>query len=244
MRKFSICLSPDLLHLHDTTRALIVISDILRATSSMTAGIGSGVRSIYPVASVEACRKLGQKGYITAGERGGIKIPEFDLGNSPFEFMHTDLKGKSIAMTTTNGTRAISVAKAAQQVVIGSFLNLSAVSEYIGNQDFNVIILASGWQGRLSMEDTLLGGAILEKLTQNNQKYDTLEGDEVLCAIELWKNAKPNLLDFMTKVGHYRRLKAQNISRDFEFCASLDEFGVVPILRGNELVNLSDTILD
>lgn len=235
MRKFTICLSPDLLHLHDTREAVIVISDILRATSSMTAGIGSGVKSIYPVASVEECQKLGQKGYVTAGERGGIKIPEFDLGNSPFEFMQPELQGKSIAMTTTNGTRAISVAKNAEQVVIGSFLNLSAVTEYLENQDLNIIVLASGWKGRLSMEDTLLGGAMLEKLTQ---KYDTNEGDEVLCATELWKNAKEDLLGFVTKVGHYRRLKTQNINRDFELCTSMDKFDIVPILMGNELIKL------
>ena len=93
MRKFTVCLSPDLLKLHDTENSIIVISDVLRATSSMTAGIGSGIKSIFPVASVEECKALGEKGYVTAGERGGIKIPEFSLGNSPFEFMDESLKG-------------------------------------------------------------------------------------------------------------------------------------------------------
>ncbi len=233
MRKFRICFSPDLLQLYSIKNTIVIVSDILRATSTMTAGIGTGLKSILPVASVEECHTLGQKGYFTAGERGGIKIPEFDLGNSPFEFMEERFKGKSIAMTTTNGTRAISVAEEAQQIVIGSFLNLSSVAQFIDSQDLDVIVLASGWRGRFSMEDTLFGGALAEQL---EGKFDMNDGDEVLGACELYKNAKSDLLGFIQKVGHYRRLKTQNLDRDFELCTTIDKFEVVPTLIGNEIV--------
>lgn len=236
MPNYTVCLSPDLLYLYEVRNTVIVISDILRATSSITAGIGSGIQRIYPVGNIQACKELGYKGYITAGERDGIKIPEFDLGNSPFDFMDEKLRGKSVAMTTTNGTRAIASAKDATKIIIGSFLNLSAVVNYLNNQDLNIIVLASGWRGRLSIEDTLLGGAIAERL---DSKYKVDQGDEVLCATELWKNAKPDLPKFMTKLGHYRRLQQQHkIARDLELCVSVDKFDVLPILKDHELVKL------
>ena len=129
MKKIDVCLSPDLMHLYQTNHRSVVVVDILRATSCMTTAFAFGIKSITPFASLEDCRAMKAQGYYTSGERDGKKVDGFDLGNSPFEYMAENLKGQRIAFTTTNGTQAIAKALGAKEIVIGSFLNLSAVGK-------------------------------------------------------------------------------------------------------------------
>ena len=100
------CLTPLLIDKYSLAGKQVVVVDIFRATSCMVSGIGSGINTIYPVDDIDKCLELGKKGYITAGERGGVKVDSFNIGNSPFEYMNPNFKGKSIAVTTTNGTHA------------------------------------------------------------------------------------------------------------------------------------------
>ncbi|MCU0391417.1 MAG: 2-phosphosulfolactate phosphatase, partial [Thermoflexibacter sp.] len=125
MKKIEICFSPNLLNLYNLAGKTVVIVDILRATSCMVAGLGSGVSSIVAVANLDECLALRAEGFVCAGERNGHRVEGFDLGNSPFEYMTTQVQGRKIAMTTTNGTQALVLSQSASQIVIGSFLNLS-----------------------------------------------------------------------------------------------------------------------
>ena len=131
MKKIDVCLSPELMHLYKTDDRTVVVVDILRATSCMTTAFAHGIQSITPFASLEDCRAMKQQGYFTSGERDGKKVEGFDLGNSPFEYMDEKLKGKKIAFTTTNGTQAIAKSIGAKEIVIGSFLNLTALANHI-----------------------------------------------------------------------------------------------------------------
>jgi len=128
MKSIDVCLTPDLLHLHNIDNTIVVVTDIFRATSCMVTGLAYGVGSITPVATVEECFELQQKGYIAAAERNAMKVEGFDLDNSPFSYMDEDLIGANIAMTTTNGTLSITKAKtSAVKVLVGAFLNLGAI---------------------------------------------------------------------------------------------------------------------
>src|SRR6188768_1930193 len=121
MKTIDVCLSPDLMHLYKVHDRTVVVVDILRATSCMTTAFANGITEIAPFADLDACLAMKSKGYFTAGERDGKKVDGFDLGNSPFEYMDENLRGKKIAFTTTNGTEAIARSHGAREIIIGSF---------------------------------------------------------------------------------------------------------------------------
>lgn len=234
MKNLDVCLSPELIHLYDLSGKIVVVVDILRATSCMTTGLACGVTSIRPVATLEECSDLKAEGYFTAAERGGQKVASFDIGNSPFSYMEDRFKGEKIAVTTTNGTLSITKSKSADEVIIGSFLNLSAVAKYLKTQDQDVIILCAGWQGRVNLEDTLFAGALVEKL----ESTYTIACDAAQAALVLYKAAESDLDNFLSASSHVQRLRKFNIEKDITFCLTIDEYDVIPVLRGNELVKL------
>ncbi|WKN33328.1 2-phosphosulfolactate phosphatase [Porifericola rhodea] len=234
MKSIDICLSPDLMHLYEVQDKAVVVVDILRATSCMTTALAHGVAAIRPVAEVQACEALGKEGYLTAGERGGEKIDSFNFGNSPYEYQSADIVGKKIAVTTTNGTRAISLSEGARQLLIGSFLNLSTLASYLNEQEHNILIVCAGWKGFVNLEDTLFAGALAEQLTA---KF-TQACDSTLAAISLYHSAKHNLKRFLQNSSHVQRLQHLNGDRDVTFCLKLDEYEVIPVLKGKELVKL------
>src|SRR5690606_3125852 len=112
------------------------------------------VKSITPFAALEECLSMKSKGYFTSGERDGKKVDGFDLGNSPFEYMDEKLKGQRIAFTTTNGTQAIAKSIGAREIIIGSFLNLTALTNYLNEGQNDILVVCAGWKGRFNLEDT------------------------------------------------------------------------------------------
>ncbi|WPP53509.1 2-phosphosulfolactate phosphatase [Catalinimonas niigatensis] len=234
MKSIDVCLSPDLMHLYDVQDKVVVVVDILRATSCMTTAIAHGISSIRPVAEVAECKSLKAKGYLTAAERGGEKIDGFDFGNSPFEYMNENLRGKKMGVTTTNGTRAISLAKGAKKLLVGSFLNLSAVAHFLNEQAQDVLIVCAGWQGHINLEDTLFAGALAEQLTA---KF-TVACDSTLAAISLYHMAKNDMMVFLQNSSHVQRLRRLNLEEDIAFCLQIDQYEVLAVLEDGELVKL------
>jgi 2-phosphosulfolactate phosphatase len=173
-----------------------------------------------------------EKGYFTAGERDGKKVDGFDLGNSPFEYQDAELKGKHIAFTTTNGTQAIVKSLGAREIIIGSFLNLSAVVAYLRKLPHNVLVVCAGWKGKVNLEDTLFAGAIVEKL-----KDEALPVcDAPLAAQHLYNLAKNDMVAFLSTSSHVKRLARLNIHKDIAFCLTPDQYDVVPRLENNVLI--------
>ena len=233
MKNIDVCLTPELLHLHKIDNSIVVVTDIFRATSCMVTGFAYGVKSIIPVASVEECKQLQDSGYIAAAERNAEKVEGFDLDNSPFSYMDERLVGNKIAMTTTNGTLSITKAKAeAVKVLVGAFLNLNAIANYLKNQPYNVLVLCAGWKGRVNMEDTLFAGALVEALSE---EYFVAE-DSAILAMRTYQGCKDNMLGYLANASHIRRLQKLGIQKDISYCLQKDLYDVVPVLRGNELV--------
>ena len=198
----------------------------------MTVGIGSGVASITPVATLDECRDLQDQGYIGAAERGGRQAEGFDIGNSPFSFMDPKLKGRKIAMTTTNGTQAITKSKTSDQVLIGSFLNISYLASYLKDDPRDMIILCAGWKGRFSLEDTLFAGGLINKL---GSVYNA-EDDSTLAAERLYEAGQNDLFEFLKESSHFNRLKRLDTIKDIEFCLTPDQVEVIPVLVEDELI--------
>jgi 2-phosphosulfolactate phosphatase len=230
MKEVITCLSPQMLPLYDVEDKAVVVVDILRATSSMITAFAYGATSITPVPTLAECRMLKDQDFITAGERGGQKVNGFDLGNSPFEFMDHGLNGKNLAFTTTNGSQAILSVTSAKSVLLGAFLNLSATANYLSQQNHSVLILCAGWKGKFNIEDTLYAGALASLLNQHNS-----EDDATLAAISLYQLASPDLLGFLHRGSHAKRLAGFLNHRDLEFCIKSDQFNLNAIYRDQRL---------
>jgi len=231
MKTISTCISPQLLPLHTLENKVAIVVDILRATSSMITAFAYDVASITPVPTLADCRMLKEQGFVTAGERGGHKVDGFDLGNSPFEFMDHQLNGKDLAFTTTNGSQAILSVVNASNVLLGSFLNLSATADFLRHQNESVLILCAGWKGKFNIEDTLYAGA-LAGLLQDDFAY---EDDATLAAASLYEQASSDLLAYLKKGSHAQRLEGFENHRDLEFCIQMDQFNLNAIYRNGRL---------
>jgi 2-phosphosulfolactate phosphatase len=230
-----VCLSPALLHLYDTKGAIVVIIDIFRATSTMTAALHNGAKCIIPVASVNECIELGNgiPGSITAGERDGKVAEGLQHGNSPLEYPADFITGKTLVLTTTNGTRLLHMVQDAHEIVIGSFLNLSVLSEYLLAQGRKVLLGCASWKDKFNLEDTLFAGAVIDKV----QHAFDINCDASRAAKHLYKAAKGNeLIEFLKDSSHYRRLSAFGLEHDMTYCATPDLHPVVPVLRGKEII--------
>ena len=231
MKTISTCLSPQLLPLHSVENKISVVVDILRATSSMTTAFAYDVASITPVPTLADCRMYKEKGFITAGERGGQKVAGFDLGNSPFEFMDHQLNGKDLAFTTTNGTQAILSVVESKAVILGSFLNLSATANFIRQQNDPVLVLCAGWKGKFNIEDTLYAGALAALL----QGDFALEDDATLAALSLYQHTAADLTGYLKQGSHAQRLAGFENYDDLEFCIQKDKFNLNAVYRDGRL---------
>jgi len=232
MKTIDVCLSPDLMHLYSVHDKTVVVVDIFRATSCMTTAFAHGIHSITPFAKLEDCLAMKAQDYFTAGERDGKKVEGFDLGNSPFEYMDEKLKGKRIAFTTTNGTQAIAKSIGAKEIIIGSFLNLAAVTTHLLKGENNILVVCAGWKGKVNLEDTLFAGAVVEQL----KSYYEADCDAPLAAQHLYDLAKNDMIGFLKNASHVKRLAKLNVVRDIEFCLTPDQYATVPILRDGVLV--------
>lgn len=234
MKQIDVCLTPDLLHLHTVENTIVVVADVFRATSCMVTAFAYGVNSIIPVATIDECRLLQERGYLAAAERNARKVEGFELDNSPFTYMTEQIRGANIAMTTTNGTLAITRSRAAVKVLVGSFLNLDAIAHYLKSEPYDVMVLCAGWKGRVNLEDTLFAGALVDRLKDS---YAIAE-DSAMMANRLYCDGKNNLVGYMANASHIRRLQRLGIQKDITYCLQHDLYDVVPVLRGNTLVGM------
>lgn len=234
MKNIDVCLTPDLLHLHAPSleNSIVVVADVFRATSCMVTAFAYGIKSILPVATVEECKDLQNRGYLAAAERNARKVEGFDLDNSPFSYMDERLIGANIAMTTTNGTLAITRSRSAVKVLVGSFLNLDAIVRYLKSQPYDVLVLCAGWKGRPNLEDTLFAGALVERLKDSY----AMKEDGAIMAWRLYCQGQNDLPGFLANSSHVRRLHRLSIHKDIIYCLQHDLYDVVPVLRGNALV--------
>jgi 2-phosphosulfolactate phosphatase len=231
-----VCLTPALLPLFNVEEYIVVVIDIFRATSSICYGIENGAEAIIPVSQVEECSAYREKGldYLLAAERDGKVVEGFDFGNSPFSYTAEKVAGKTVVLTTTNGTHALHLSRAAKKIVIGSFLNLTALSDWLKTQNENVLLVCAGWKNNFNLEDTLFAGAVIEQLKTDGYVLD----DAALAANDLYQLGKHDINDYLKKTSHGERLKKLGIQKDIDFCLQVDITTAIPVLDGERLVKL------
>jgi 2-phosphosulfolactate phosphatase len=236
-KQIEVVLTPALLPLYQVKGKTVVVIDILRATSSMCVAFKTGVSKILPVSTPEECSLFKDFDFLCAAERNAVKLPGFDMGNSPFEFQNPLIKDRNIAFTTTNGTKAIKQSKelGAGKIAIGSFLNLDVLCNWLLHQPNDIILLCAGWKDKVNMEDTLFAGAVITQLKNNI----TLHCDSGLMAEQLYKTMQHDLEDYVRKSSHAQRFKALHTAEDdVHFCLQLNTAPVLPIMQGEYLVSL------
>src|SRR6201996_2020270 len=163
-------LSPALLHLYDVNHAIVVIIDVLRATSTIATALFNGAKCVIPVDSVAKCIELGRQiDGITAGERDGMIAEGLEHGNSPFEYPREFIHNRTLVLTTTNGTKLLHMAldRGAGQIITGSFPNLRAVCEYLIDRHQPVVLGCAAWKDRINLEDMLFAGAVISRVKEN-----------------------------------------------------------------------------
>jgi 2-phosphosulfolactate phosphatase len=235
-RNIEVCFTPALFQGFRNPEAIAVIIDILRATSAIVTAFDHGVERIIPVETLEEARAYKEKGFMVAAERDGIVRDFADFGNSPFNFSRDRIEGRQIVYSTTNGTQAIHVAGECHQVLIGAYLNFTALCEWLNSQDRDVIILCAGWKNKFNLEDSLFAGALSEKLMSTGN-YRTICDSTIAC-MDLWEMARGDLLTYIDKVAQRERLRKNKLDDVIEYCHTFDTTRAIPVLRGDHLKNL------
>ncbi|MEJ7611038.1 MAG: 2-phosphosulfolactate phosphatase [Ferruginibacter sp.] len=232
------CLSPALLARYDVTNSIVVIIDVLRATSTITTALYNGARDVLPVDSVAECIRLGlELNCITAGERDGQIAEGLQYGNSPFEYPGDFVKDKTLVLTTTNGTKLLHMAHAsgAKEIVAGSFPNLTVICNYLKEKNMDVVLACAAWKDRVNLEDTLFAGNVVNNIGD----AFTIECDSSKMAESLYLSARPDLYAFMKErnATHYHRLTKYHLEKDIRYCLLTDSAPALPVYTNGRLVN-------
>ena len=234
--KIEVCYTPQAYNLFHKDEAIVVVIDVFRATSAIVTAFYNGVSKMIPVATVQEAKEYQANGFMAAAERDGEMMEGFELGNSPFGYMNSKVKGKTIAISTTNGTQAIEASRKASKIIIGSFLNLEVVCEYLVAQKKDVILVCAGWKNKFNLEDTLFAGAVVDSLT--SQSDFEIDCDSAIASKHLYNVAKDNMYDFLSNSSHRNRLAKLDLERDIKYCLTLNLCPIIPVMEGKYLVKM------
>lgn len=232
------CLSPALLHLYDVSESVVVIIDVLRATSTIATALHNGATGIVPVDSVPECIKIGTElKAITAGERDGKVAEGLQYANSPFEYPKSFIDNKLLVLTTTNGTKLLhqALVQNAKEIITGSFPNFSAVCEFLVAQKLPVVLGCAAWKDKANLEDTLFAGAVIE----NIKEHFDIACDASKMALLLHQKAGEQRYEFMEtqQASHFLRLQNFGLEKDLRYCLSKDGAPVLPIYKEGKLIS-------
>ena len=226
MPQIETVVSPAIFHLYeeDLGQKNVVVIDILRATTTMCVAFANGATEILPVAKPEDAAAMQALGWIAAAERQGVTVEGFDLGNSPQDFTVERVEGRRIAITTTNGTRALQMSSGARNVLVGSFLNIDAVCNMLADDGADVLMFCAGWKDKFNLEDTLFAGAVASRL----QAFTTND-DATMAAVDLYQTAQSDIHGYLQKASHVNRFKSLHIETDLDACLKMNAAPVLPV---------------
>ena len=231
MKSIEVCLTHQQLKNYNFKGKIVIIIDVLRATSTINTILYNGAQLVKPVETLEECKKYRDESYIIMAERMGKKVRGFDYGNSPTKIDKNEFEGRKVSIATSNGTKAIIKTKGSKVSILGSFLNMSSLIDFINKNPEDALIVCSGWQGSSNIEDTLCAGGII-----CGSKTHFIISDNAIMAKELFESSKNKILETMMGSSHAKRLSSNDNIRDIEFCSKVDIQPVIPILKDDYLV--------
>lgn len=205
----------------------VVVIDVLRATSVMVTALKNGCIKVIPVKTVEEAVEIASRdrhNYILGGERNALKIEGFDYSNSPLEYTEETVKGKTVIMTTTNGTQAIKNSESAENIIIASMINGSAVAKKIAKENKDVVFINAGTYGQFSMDDFITSGYIISKI---KEMVEVELSDIATTSLYVYDNNK-DIISFVKEASHYKRILTLGLEDDLKYCLSKDLTDIVP----------------
>ena len=218
-------------------RAAVVI-DIIRASTTITIALHHGCAGIVPARTLREAKAvaltLGDDALV-AGERAAAKMAGADLGNSPAEYGRERVEGKTVVLTTSNGTRAFRTIKGARDVIACAFLNVSATARWLRRAGLDVLIVCAGRNGHFCFEDAVGGGMLIDRLSRISDRPLELS-DGARAARLLYAANQGNLLEMLRGCEWGRDITRKGFGADLEVCAQVDLTDVVPVMRGGRLV--------
>ena len=230
-KSVEVCFSPGLFRdVLTTGDFIVVLVDILRATTTICTAVGNGVEAIIPVASHEEARRLKSEGFLVASEKDGVQLDFADFGNSAFSFTRDKIAGRTLVYCTTNGTRALEIAKSASSIVIGAFINISALTEWLAGEQRNVVILCSGWKSKFCLEDSLFAGALTQRLLRTGLFRS--DCDSAAASMDLWNLAEGDVLGYIEKAAQRQRLQKLGLDDVIPYSFECDLVKAVPVFDG------------
>lgn len=210
---------------------VVVVIDVLRATSTMVQGMLQGALEILPVATVEEAfqmaKRFPRQSTLLGGERESKKVQGFDLGNSPKEYVLEKVKGKRLILTTTNGTKAFHYVSTGREILVGSFLNMGAIAKRCLESDSDLLIFPSGDGGNFSLEDTVCGGMLIQLITKKRKNPPVLT-DASQCARILYQRFETNVIEAFYLSSHGKELIRQGFEEDLVYCGQIDITDIIP----------------
>ncbi len=218
-----------------------VIVDVLRASSTMVTALQNGAKGVIAVEDMDDASKISHnldaKSFLLSGEKDGITIEGYDLGNSPMEHAEDVVKGKTIILNTTNGTKAIKRCGLADKIIVGSFLNLEATVDYLKQLDDGVVLVCAGWRGRLSFEDLLCAGNIIYELCSGQLPAEARDGAKV--AFGLYEKFGDDIESSVKSSNYAERLKDIVGEDDLSYCCQRSITQVLPVLNQGIITDLN-----
>ena len=216
----------------------VVVIDVLRACSTIVTAMCNGARDVVPVPDMDQAGKiasnLDQASYLLGGERDGFRIEEYHCGNSPLEYTRERVQGRTIILSTTNGTVAMHKGQDAKNLLIGCFLNIDRIVEAIRKSGNDLTIICAGQKHRVSLEDTLCAGYILDRLWDGQRAEGV--SDTALIAFSLYDRNRMHLEATLRQGSHARWLASKGFEDDVDYCFQFNSLPVLPYYRENRVV--------
>ena len=242
MNNLEVVFTPEEIKNKRLSDKLIIVIDVLRASSTIVTALANGCRSIFPIFSPEQAneeaKRFTKEEVLLGGERKGKKIRGFNLGNSPREYQRNRVEDRIIIFSTTNGVKTLEIVKGAFRIITASFLNLQATSNYCSNFPGNVVLVCAGGEGQFSLEDSVCAGALVNSL-KGVFSHSSQNRDGNIATQILYKKFGNNILDMLRKSQHGRYLEGIGLGKDLEFCSQFNIFNIVPVFREG-LISLNE----
>ena len=235
-----IIISADYIREDIINKKTVVVIDMLRATSVITTAVMNGCREVIPTLTVDEAFKIrdeiGRENCILGGERKAVKIEGFDLSNSPLEYSEDKVKGKTIILSTTNGTRTLTSCLSAKKIYAACVLNAAAIAKRLVEENEDVVIVNSGTNGQFSMDDYICTGFILKEMMSLSSKMYL--SDIAKAAVKAYENA-PDILSYIKDARHYKVMLNLNLEKDIKYCVQKNLTKVVPEYKEGHIIGIS-----
>ncbi|MPQ43455.1 2-phosphosulfolactate phosphatase family protein [Clostridium tarantellae] len=216
---------------------IVVVIDMLRATSVITTALFNGAKRVIPTLTVEEAFEKGKilkskgEAFVLGGERQALKIEGFNFSNSPLEYTKECVQNKTVIITTTNGTRALNLCKKADKILIGAMINAKKVAKKLKELNKDVIFINAGTNGKFSMDDFICSGYMINELL----KEITCDLSDIAKTANLIYEGNKNIINYIKNATHYEILKSLDLEKDLEYCSSKDIIDIVPLFDGEEI---------